>query len=354
MQGLQSLIQCGTKLWLDSIDPELLPVNLRRGATGATSNPIIIADILKSGRYDEQIARLLHEELTDDQIAWNLTDMLVRQAQELFLPVFDSTGGDDGYVSFELDPLLEDFDRNIPHAERVARYVDLGKQWSRRNPNRMIKVPATPAGIDALEPLAKAGVSLNVTLIFSPRQYRLAREAVWSGAQRRATLDQFKSVYSVFVSRVDVWTSKQVPELSPAAQGLVGILIARRIWRDNQQFWADKNLPLRQEIIFASTGTKDPKDDPGKYVVALAGSGIETNTPATNEAVEQSGRVIERGVDRMAPQEIVDEIDRLVDMAQLEETLVREGIIKFASPQKELLALIRQKRAVLVSSTHNG
>jgi transaldolase len=353
VQGLQSLIQCGTKLWLDSIDPELLQLNLRRGATGATSNPIIVADILKSGRYDEQIVRLLHDGFTDDQIVWTLTDMLVRKAQDLFMPVFESTGGDDGYVSFELDPLLEDFEGNISQAERVARYIDLGKQWSRNNPNRMIKVPATPTGIEALEPLAAAGVSLNVTLIFSPRQYRVAREAIWSGAQRRATLDQFKSVYSVFVSRVDVWTAEQVSELSSAAQGLVGILIAKRIWRDNQQFWADKSMPLRQEIIFASTGTKDPKEDPGKYVVALAGSDIQTNPPATNEAVEQSGRVIERGVCRMVPQEIVDEIDRLLDMAQLEEMLVREGIIKFTSPQKDLLLLIQQKRAALVSSAHN-
>ena len=88
----------------------------------------------------------------------------------------------------------------------------------------MIKVPATPAGLDALEELAAAGVTLNVTLIFTMRQYEAARDAIWRGAQRRKSLDRFKSVYSIFVSRVDVYTEKHVPELSPAAQGQVGIV----------------------------------------------------------------------------------------------------------------------------------
>jgi transaldolase len=90
-------------------------------------------------------------------------------------------------------------------------------------------------------------------------------------------------VYSIFVSRVDVYTEKQVPDLSPAAQGLVGIVNVKKLWRENQSFWKTKNLPLQQEIIFASTGTKKPSDPPDKYVDALAGSDIQTNPPATNE-----------------------------------------------------------------------
>ena len=155
----------------------------------------------------------------------------------------------------------------------------------------MIKVPATPAGLDALEELSAAGVTLNVTLIFTMRQYEAARDAIWRGAQRRKSLDRFKSVYSIFISRVDVYTEKHVPDLSPAAQGQVGIVGAKRIWRANQKFWAARPTPLRQEIVFASTGTKKPEDPPWKYVVALAGSDIQTNPPATNEAVEASGLV---------------------------------------------------------------
>src|SRR6185436_15118716 len=134
-----------------------------------------------------------------------------------------------GYVSFELDPLLEDPELGPPHAERVARYIELGKKWSHAHCNRMIKIPATPAGIEAIEPLCAAGVTINVTLIFTLKQYRAARNAMWRGAEQRKTLSHFKSVYSIFVSRVDVYTEKHVPQLSPAAQGMVGIVNAKQI-----------------------------------------------------------------------------------------------------------------------------
>ncbi len=276
---LRTLIDCGTKLWLDSIDPDFVTANRALGATGATSNPIIITDLIKTGRFDDLLATLIDQGLDDPAIAWAMTDHLVSKAQDAFRPVWEQTHGNDGYVSFELDPLLEDPELGPPHDQRVARYIELGKEWSAGHRNRMIKVPATPAGLDALEELCAAGVTLNVTLIFSDRQYRIARENVWRGARRRPSLDQFKSVYSIFVSRVDVYTAKHVPQLSPAAQGLVGIVNVKRLWAENQTFWPDKNLPLQQEIIFASTGTKMPDDPPDKYVRAFAGSDIQTNPP---------------------------------------------------------------------------
>ena len=107
-----------------------------------------------------------------------------------------------------------------------------------------------------------AGITLNVTLIFSPRQYEAARNAVWRGAQRRVSRERFKSVYSIFVSRVDIYTEKQVPSLSPAAQGQVGIVNAKHIWAANQKFWQPRGLPLQQEMIFASTGVKKAGDAP--------------------------------------------------------------------------------------------
>jgi transaldolase len=344
---IESLLATGTKLWLDSIDPDLVRSNRAAGATGATSNPIIVADLMATGRFDGELNRLVGEGLDDEKIAWQVTDMLVRGAQETFLSVWQATRGDDGYVSFELDPLLEDPELNMPHAKRVAEYVRLGRQWSEGHQNRMIKVPATPAGLDALEDLVAAGVTVNVTLVFSSRQYEQARDAVWRGAQRRKNLDGFKSVYSIFVSRLDVYTEKAVPQLTNAAQGMVGILNAKRIWADNQRFWAEHPTPLRQEIVFASTGTKKPSDPPWKYVEAFAGSDIQTNPPATNEAVAKSGRTFTRQVDRLPPAAVVEEIDRLVDMQKLESTLMSEGIAKFANPQKALLALVAKKRAAV-------
>jgi transaldolase len=344
---LESLVAAGTKVWLDSIDPAEVARNRPWGATGATSNPIIIADLIKTGRFDQEITRLLHEGLEDTEIAWEMTDQLVRQAQEVFRPVWEQTKGNNGYVSFELDPLLEDPKVNMPIAERTKRYIELGKKWSAGHRNRMIKVPNTPAGLGCLEELAAAGVTLNVTLTFSPKQYVSARDAVWRGAQRRRSLDGFKSVYSIFVSRVDVYTEKHVPKLSAQAQGLVGIVNAKCIWKMNQEFWADKKVPLKQEIIFASTGTKKASDPPWKYVDAFAGSDIENNPPATNEIVQKSGRTFTRQVDKLPPKEVLTEIESLVDIDHMEDTLMEEGIKKFADPQYALLALLREKRAAL-------
>jgi transaldolase len=345
---LASLVKCGTKLWLDSVDPDLVRTNRALGATGATSNPIIISDLIKTGRYDDKLSDLLvNQRLDETTAAWTLTDELVRSAQQVFASVWQETAGNNGYVSFELDPLLEDASCQLSHKAKVARYIELGKQWSAGHKNRMIKVPATPAGLDALEELCAAGVTLNVTLIFTMRQYELARNAVWRGAQRRESLEHFKSVYSIFVSRVDVYTEKHVAALSPAAQGQVGIVNVKQIWRANQLFWADKKTPLEQEIIFASTGTKKPSDPPWKYVQALAGSDIQTNPPATNDAVEKSGLTFRRTIDELPPAEVVHEIAAKVDPQVLENVLMREGLEKFADPQKALLKLIAEKRQSL-------
>ena len=347
---LKSLIECGSKLWLDSIDPDYLTQNLAWGATGATSNPIIITDLINSGRFDGDLDGLIDQGLNDEQIAWQLTDQLVGQAQRQLISVWQATNGNDGYVSFELDPLLEDLELGLSHAERVSRYIEQGCRWSAGHENRMIKVPATSAGIDCLEELVGSGVTVNVPLIFTDRQYTAARDAVWRGAQKRDDLIGFKSVYSIFVSRVDVYTEKHVPELSAAAQGQVGIVNAKRIWAENQRFWSDLETPLEQEMIFASTGTKNPEDPPWKYVQAFAGSDILTNPPATNEAVAESSVTFTRCVDQLPEPAILAEIDEQVDFAHLEQTLMDEGMKKFADPQKALLTLIAKKRAALASS----
>jgi transaldolase len=349
--SLQSLIASGTKVWLDSIDPELIKKNRALGATGATSNPIIVSELIKTGRFDNDLAAFMDKGLDDAAAAWALNDKLVADAQAQFASVWQSTKGDDGYVSFEVDPLLEDPAINMPHAQRVSNYIALAKKWGIGHKNRMIKVPSTPAGLEALEEIAAAGIALNVTLIFSDRQYIAARDAIWRGGQRRpGGTAGLKSVYSIFVSRVDVYTEKMVPQLSAAAQGLVGIVNAQRIWKMNNEFWAAKKLPLRQEMIFASTGTKKPTDAPDKYVAALAGADIQTNPPATNDAVEKLGKNYARMVDKFPPQAVVDEIGAKVDQKRMEDYLMEEGIKKFADPQHALLKLVGEKRAALAAA----
>ena len=189
---LRSLIECGTKLWLDSIDPDLVASNRALGASGATSNPIIISGLIETGRFDGDLDKLLQRERATKKSPGKRPISWSARRSRSFLPVWQQTRGNDGYVSFELDPLLEDLKQGPPHAARVARYIELGKKWASGHQNRMIKVPATPAGLDALEELVAAGVTVNVTLIFSMRQYEAARDAVWRGAQRRKNLDQLQ------------------------------------------------------------------------------------------------------------------------------------------------------------------
>ena len=344
MNSLQSILDAGSKIWLDSVDPGHVQAHRAAGVTGATSNPVIVSDIIKTGSMDQQIAELAEQGKDKADIAWALTNTLVNDAQQVFEPVWRETRGDDGYVSFELDPLIDAADSTLSHEDRVKRYIELGLKWSKGHRNRMIKVPATPAGIEALTDLAAAGVTLNVTLIFTMRQYEAAREAIWAGATKRPNLDEFKSVYSIFISRVDVYTHKHLDALCDDAQGMVGLANAKRLWQSNQKWWADKPVKLQQEIVFASTGAKLEGDPPDKYIRELVGSDIMTNPPETNEMIAESGNPYSRTIDQMPPDSVLEEIDQKVDMAELERTLMEEGLAKFADPHRALIDLIGEKR----------
>jgi transaldolase len=131
---------------------------------------------------------------------------------------------------------------------------------------------------------------------------------------------------------------------------LVGIVNAKRMWRMNQEFWKDKKLPLQQEIIFASTGKKLDWQSEDYYVEAMAGSDIQTNPPATNDWVDSHDKAYTRQVDKLPAKEVLDEIDRKVDVAKMEKVLMEEGTKKFADPQKALEQQIGQKRTALAGA----
>ena len=202
-------------------------------------------------------------------------------------------------------------------------------------------------GLAALEELVAAGVNANVTLIFSERQYVIARDACWRGLQRRKDRDSSRPSTASSSAASTCTPRSSVPELSPRRRGMVGIVNAKHIWQLESRVLGRQGPQLQQEMIFASTGTKKPADPPWKYVEAFAGSDIETNPPATNKAVQESGRTITRMVDQLPPADVLEEIDEKVDIRKLEETLMKEGIAKFADPQKALLKLIAEKRAAL-------
>jgi transaldolase len=198
-----------------------------------------------------------------------------------------------------------------------------------------------------MEELAAAGVTVNVTLIFTYRQYRAARDAIWRGARRRRDgLKDFKSVYSIFISRIDVYAQGHVRNLSPTAAGQLGIAVAKQVWRSNQEFWKAKPLRLRQEIVFASTGVKDAASPADKYVEALAGSDIQTNPPATNDVVQHLNKTYVRKIDQAPANGVLKEIEEKVDMSELEHVLMNEGTAKFAEAQMALLRLIAGKRTL--------
>ena len=155
----------------------------------------------------------------------------------------------------------------------------------------------------------------------------------------------FKSVYSIFISRIDVYAQKHLRDLSPAAADQLGIATAKQVWRLNEAFWKDKPLRLRQEIVFASTGVKDPAASADKYVAALAGSDIQTNPPATIDAVQRLNKTYVRKIDQLPARNVLNEIAEKVDMVELERVLMNEGTSKFAEAQKALLRLIAGKRA---------
>ena len=201
----------------------------------------------------------------------------------------------------------------------------------------MIKVPATPAGLDALEELCAAGVTLNVTLIFTMRQYEAARDAMWRGAQQRKSLDAFKSVYSIFVSRVDVYTEKHVPELSPAAQGQVGIVNAKRIWQANQKFWAEAAHAARSRRSSSpAPAPRSPRTRLGNTSRHWPAATSKRIPPPPTKPSQKSGRTFHRAPStRCRPQAVLDEIDAKVDVAASAEAADERGRLEIRRPTEE-------------------
>jgi transaldolase len=214
----------------------------------------------------------------------------------------------------------------------------------------MIKIPATAAGIAALEDLTAADLALNVTMILSFDQYRAARDAVWRGAQRRSNLDRFKTVYSVFVSPVDAYVEERVFGMSTAARGLVAIANAKRIWAENREFWRGKGLPLDQEIVFCGMAPRSRHDEPLKYVSALAGGDIQTNVPATNEAVNESALTFFSAINELPPTDVLAEICRNVDMGEVERVVKEKAMTAFIRHQRVILAFLHEKRAAILAA----
>ncbi len=354
---LQQLHDAGVSIWLDTLSRELLESGEFEGlvrdyaVTGATSNPTIFAKaITGSDRYDEQLRAAVEAGVRDTQVLFfELAMDDVRSAAQLLRPIYDASGGDDGFVSFECSPDVADDTRaTIAQARELWRRFDL--------PNVLIKVPATEAGVPAIEELTALGVNVNVTLLFSVERYEQVMEAYLRGLERYTSggeqADKISSVASFFVSRVDAKADALLPPDSPL-RGQVAIANAhhaygRYLERFSGERWEalDALGAKPQRPLWASTGTKDPAYPDVLYVERLIAPGVVNTMPEqTLRAFADHGNV-GRALDT-DPTEVKlvlgQAADAGLDLGRLTAELEREGVRSFCDSYNELLSCIDSK-----------
>jgi transaldolase len=366
MTRLQKLAERGQSIWIDNLSRELVHTGgLERlidedSVTGVTSNPTIFQKAISQGEdYDDQLRELLAR--TDDvrEIFFQLAEDDVRDACDVLRPVWDRTHGGDGYVSIEVDPWLAQ-----DTAGTFAQAMDLHEAVDR--PNAFVKIPATLAGLPAIEDCIAKGRSINITLIFSLDRYDAVVEAYLRGLERLIANggdpSKVASVASFFVSRVDTETDRRLEELgNKTLQGKLGIANARIAYRHFQEAFTGSRWEAlagagasKQKPLWASTSTKNPAYRDVMYVEELIGPDtVNTMPPETVEAFQDHGEV--RGDTIL---EGVDEAERLleelraagVDYDEVVETLEDEGVRKFTDSFDELLDGIRAKRGALTTA----
>ena len=349
----RKLHDTGQSLWLDNITREMLADGtLARyiadlSVTGLTSNPTIFEHAIGSGSsYDKSIGDLVRQGESGEGLFFALALQDLVQAADLFRPVFEMTGGVDGWVSLEVSPLLaDDTQRTIRATARLHAAA--------ARPNLFIKIPGTPAGIAAIEESIFAGVPINVTLLFSREHYLAAAAAYLRGIERRiaAGLDPIvESVASVFVSRWDVAVKE---EISAQYHNRLGIAIAMRTYEAYRDLLASARWQALagagahpQRLLWASTGVKDPAAPDTFYVEALAASGTVNTIPEkTLLAFADHGHVgAALAADGGYAEAVLEEFRREgVDDEALAARLQREGAEAFATSWNSLLSRLRDK-----------
>jgi transaldolase len=362
MNATRELHDLGQSLWLDNITRALLTSGtLSRyikecAVTGLTSNPTIFDHAITSADcYDEAIRKKADEGKSGEALFFELALEDLTRAADLFRPVFDATGGVDGWVSLEVSPLL---------ADDTARTIKAAAQLHARaqRPNLFIKIPGTEAGISAIEESIFAGVPINVTLLFSREHYIAAAAAYMSGIERRiaAGLDpQVASVASIFVSRWDVAVKAKVSE---ELRNRLGIAIAMRTYKAYRDLLATPRWQKLaaagarpQRLLWASTGTKDPAAPDVLYVEALAAPDtINTMPEKTLLAFAEHGKVSNvLPVDEGYAEAVIAEFTRQgVSDEALAAHLQREGTAAFAKSWRDLISRIASKSEVLQKARH--
>jgi len=357
MKATQDLHDLGQSLWLDNITRNLLKTGVLRryidewSVTGLTSNPTIFDHAIKSSSdYDGAIKSKLAEGKSGEKLFFELALEDLTQAADLFRPIHDRTCGVDGWVSLEVSPLL---------AHDTKSTIAVAKELHARagRPNLLIKIPGTPEGLPAIEEAIFAGVPVNVTLLFSDDQYVAAADAFMRGIERRIEAGlppDIGSVASVFISRWDVAVAGKVPE---TLNNQLGIAVAKRTYKaylellSSPRWMRAYNAGARpQRLLWASTGTKDPKASATLYITALAAPfTVNTMPEGTLKALAaaSSGGTTMPADGGDCEEVLARFAAAKVDVKALAAQLQDEGAKSFVNSWNELMDVIGSKSDVL-------
>jgi transaldolase len=355
----------GQSVWIDYLSRQLLQSGkLARmidedALSGVTSNPTIFQKAISEGdAYDDQLREVLAEEDDSKEVFLKLAVQDVRDACDLFRPIWDGGSGQDGYVSIEVDPnLAYDTDGTIKEAQRLHELVD--------KPNCFVKIPGTKDGLPAIEEMIARGRSINVTLIFSLQRYAEVVEAYLRGLERLVENGgdptTVASVASFFVSRVDTEADRRLDEVgAPQLKGKLAIANAKLAYQRYKELFAGERwerLHARgaraQRCLWASTSTKNPAYRDVLYVEELIGpQTVNTMPEETIEAFQDHGEVaLTLEQDLEGAHRVFEQVAEAgVDYDDVVVTLEQEGVQKFADSFSELLDGVSAKRGELVSA----
>jgi transaldolase len=369
---IQRLSEFGQSIWLDYISRSLLDTGklqrlIGQGVSGLTSNPTIFDKAISKGNdYDQIIRKMKGEEKTTFQMYDDITVRDVQDAADLFLPTYERTGGIDGYVSLEIDPMLAyDTEKTIAEGRRLFKKVDRA--------NIMFKVPATDEGFPAVTALLTDGINVNVTLIFSLQQYINTANAYVRGVEeflrRGGQADRVHSVASVFVSRVDTLTDKLIDELLQKEnathsveirddlKGRAAVANAAIIYERYREFFNNEEFKViedrggnTQRLLWGSTSTKNPAYSDIKYVTELIGKGTVNTVPEdTLEAFLDHGTVVASLPGEVGSAErVIDELRAIgIDINEVCQRLLKDGVVAFQKSFSSLLRAIEEKAVEL-------
>ena len=363
MTKLKQLADMGQAIWLDFIRRSYstsgeLGKLVDMGLRGVTSNPSIFEKaIAGSDDYDSDLKALVESGKSVTEIYEALAVEDIRLAADILRKVYDETGGEDGYVSLEVSPeLAHDTDGTLVDAERLFKTL--------ARPNVMIKIPATPAGIPAIEAAIGKGINVNVTLIFSENHYQEAALAYIKGLERFSAsggdLSSVASVASFFISRVDTLTDNLLNEAGadPAFQGKTAVANAKVGYQRYKALFSEERWERLaqagarvQRPLWASTSTKNPNYPDTLYVDELIGpETVNTLPPDTLEAFMDHGKLaptLESGLE-----DALDHLEKLnsfaIDLDEITQKLQEDGVKAFAVAFEGLLASVQSKRNAIL------